>query len=238
MNNIISQAIADYNTAAKECTKLNQAAKAAQEAHSAAVNKIREVKTFKEWKNSPEYIEMERTAEEAAKMEKRAKAATAIKYAAAQNAAQAAANTILEAIEKGTDKRLFLPTHYKKFDEAIKDITGDGFYISHCSEYSIYITFRNGDYNHNEKYLCDKKAGVIDQDYIERNRGKHAKVATLAEIKADAKKAEKAAAKIREKAEKLQKEAETLNNGIDSHIKYLMPSFTTYSGVNDSYRLF
>ncbi len=238
MNEIIMQAIKDYEKAAKECTKLSQAAKAAQEAHSAAVNKIRDFSTIKEWKTCPEYIEMERTAEEAAKMEKRAKAATAIKYAAAQNAAQAAANAILEAIEEGTDKRFFLPTHYKKFDEAIKDITGDGFYISNSSEYSIYITFRNGDYHHNEKYLCDKKAGAIDPEYIERNRGKHAKVATLAEIKADAKKAEKAAAKIREKAEKLQKEADALSNEINSHIKYLIPSFTTYSGVRDSYHLF
>ena len=237
MNNIISQAIADYNTAAKECTKLNQAAKAAQEAHSAAVNKIREVKTFKEWKNSPEYIEMERTAEEAAKMEKRAKAATAIKYAAAQNAAQAAANAILEAMEAGTDKRLFLPTHYKKFDEAIKDITGPEFYISHNSEYSIYITFRDGDYGHSEIYLFDKKTGEVDPEYIERNRGKHRKVYALTEIKADAKKAAKAAAKIRDKAEKLQKESEALKNEINSSIKWLMPSIN-YTGLNDSRLLF
>ena len=184
MNETINQVIKDYQKAQKEFTKLNQATNEATEAHRKAVNAIKEWKTYGEWKTSPEYIEMERTAEAEAAISKKLKAATAIKYAAAHNAATAAVNAVREAMEAGTDKRLFLPTHYKKFEEAVKEITGDSFYISHCSEYSIYITFRGGDYGHNEVYLCDKKAGAIDPEYIEKHRGERRQVYTLAEIKA------------------------------------------------------
>lgn len=238
MNEIIIQAIKDYEKAAKECTKLNQAAKAAQEAHTAAVMAIKYHLTFKEWRTSPEYIEMQKKQEAAAAMESKAKAATATKYAAGYNAAAAAKNAIREAIEAGNDKRLFLPTHYKKFEEAIKEITGDDFYISHDSEYSIYITYRGGDYGHSEIYLCDKKAGAIDPEYIDKHRGERSTIYTLAELKAEAKKAVKIAAKMKAQAEKLEKECNSLKAEITSHINCLLPSFTTHSGLRDSYKLF
>lgn len=229
---MINRALKDLEKARTEAKKAHEAREAANKAALEAWHKIAPGALRTLGKDAPEYI----AAMEASKKEDAAKKAdnlaTAVLYAASTNVAYTAANALIKAFNDHPEK-FNKPVHYKVFIEACKAVTGDSFYINNTWG-SLYLYFRGYSGGEHEIFLCDLENNCIKYNH---HTEKQRPTLTLAEIKKEAKRAQKDAEKLHKLEAELYQASEKARNGYSSYISYLLPYANQYN-LHDDYKLF
>lgn len=229
MNIKIENAIKDFKAAQNEYAAAKAAAKAAEKYHAATIEKC--YKNGKFVKSEEARAAIKATGKAYTDANQDLKHAEAVILCASQNVANAAANVLSLAILSDPAK-FNMPTHYKKFNAAVNNVLGSDFYFC-ASDYSFYIYFKSGSYNHNSAYITDKTEGKLNIDRIRANRS----VMSLSDIKAEVKEAAEEAARLTEAAEALKAADKEARAKFKSHVKDLMPHIN-FDLVKDDYRLF
>lgn len=233
----ILEAIKQQEKANQESAAAYKALKAAQAAQETAREKCRiEYKSLfnkearENYFNSESHKAYEAAQAATAEARKKANTATAIAKAAADNVLNVTCNTLRAAILESPEK-FKAPTHYKKFIEAVKAVTGNRFYIDNRMSSSFYINYMDSDRGNDSVFICEQQNGqiLINPEKLQDRRPEF----TLKEIKKEAKKAEKDAEKMRKAAAKLEKEIKETRNGYNTYIKHLMPDYYS-NGFHDS----
>lgn len=226
MDKRIEQAIKDFNQAQKESKKAAEKVAAIEQQYTDYANSF-----FKagKWKEATEEQKQQLKKYDSAVSEaKKEQKITALVYkAASQNIADMAAN-ILKAAVLNNPEKFNYPVHYKKFKTSVESILPAEYFYYDSSEYSFYIYFRTGIYNHKQCFVFDKNSdGTINTS---RTTVKEINV-TLADIKREAKAAFKYAEKLKSAYKKLQDESDNAKKNFVSAIKYEIPYVSISSGL-------
>jgi len=229
MNVEIENAIKDFKAAQYEYAAAKAADKAAEKHHAETIDNCYKDGKFIKTEAARAAVKASDKAYTEAHQE--LKRSEAVILCASQNVANAAANALSLAILNDPAK-FNMPTHYKKFNAAVNNVLGSDFYFG-ASDYSFYIYFKSGSYNHNSAYITDKTEGKLNIDRIRANRS----VMSLNDIKTEVKEAAEAAARLKEAAEALKAADKEARAKFKSHVKDLMP-YINFDLVKDDYRLF
>ena len=221
----INEAIKQYNKAQEEARAAEKAINEAREAQEAARVAAREAyqSIFKTDHNSEVFKRYEAAQAATAEARKKSNAAAAIAKAAGHNVLNVAANTLRAAILENPAK-FSKPTHFKKFEEEVKNVTGARFYIDNSLSCSFYINYLDMTHGDNCAYICEKRNGqlIIDPERLAQNA---APEYTLKEIKKEARQAEKDAEKLRKAAAKLEELTKATKANYNTYIMYYLPDY-------------
>lgn len=226
----IKEAITYYEKAGKESSAANKAYQEAKEAQEAARQKCRnEYKSFftpearESYLNSESHRNYEAAQAATAAALKKFNTAAAVHKAAGHNVLNVTSNTLRAAILANPEK-FNKPTHFKKFVENVQEVTGNRFYIDNSMSCSLYIYYLDMTHGENNVYICEKKNGeiVINPEKLQERAAEY----TLKEIKAEAKKAEKDAEKLRKAAAELEKTVKATRAKYNTYIMYMLPDYS------------
>ena len=226
MDKRIEQAIKDFNQAQKENTKAQQAYKAATEKQ----NKIIEQAYKNGFKavTTEDNTRIEQSEAAVRKAKKAAAIATAVYQASSQNVSNIASEVLKEAV-LNSPEQFNCPVHYKKFKAAFNAVLPEKYFYFSDSDYSFYVYFKTGLYNHCQTYAFNKKNEYID---TEKTVLKNSYL-SLSDIKKEATAAYKYSEKLKAAYEKLKSEADTARNNFKSDIKYSVP-YISYNGLTNT----
>ena len=226
----IKEAMQQLNKAKEESRAAYKAYQEAKEAQEAARQKCRdEYKSFftpeapESYLNSEAHRNYEAAQEATAAARRKDNTATAIAKAAGENYMHVVANTLRAELIAHPEK-FNKPTHFKKFAEEVKAITGDRTYIDNSLSCSFYIDFYDLEHGHNSIFICEKQNGVLIIDPEKLNNPYHE--STLKEIKAEARKAEKDAEKLRKAAANLEKLSKETRAQYKTTIEQFLPYYS------------
>lgn len=226
MDKRIEQAIKDFNQAQKENTKAQQAYKAATEEQNRIIEQA--YKNGFKAVTTEDNNRIEQSEVAVRKAKKAATIATAVYQAASQNVSNIASEVLKEAVLSNPEQ-FNLPVHYKKFKAAFNAVLPEQHFYYSDSDYSFYVYFKKGMYNHCQSFAFDKKNEYIN---TERTTLKES-ILTLKDIKTEATAAYKYSEKLKAAYEKLKSEADTARNSFKSDIKYSVP-YISYNGLTNT----
>lgn len=235
MNERIKKAIQEFEKAKKENSAAADALKVAEKETENYLDKLYGIpgagRRFRK-KTDAEKTEYNAILKKNADAEKAAKMARAVVLAASQNVANIASNVLLAAVRENPGA-YDMPVHYKKFKTAIENVLNPEDFWFSASEYSFTITFRGGEYNHNDVWLFSVRNGVL---VLDDDRDKMRLECTLAEIKKEARRAFRDAEKLRAAVNKLA--GDDARKNYKTHVAHLMPYFEKYNAIRDNYKIF
>lgn len=225
----IKEAMQQLNKAQEESRAAYKAYQKAKEAQEAARQKCgNEYKLLspearENYLNSEAHKAYEAAQEATAAARKKDNTTSAIVKAASDNYMHVVANTLRAAIIANPEK-FNKPTHFKKFQDEVKNVVGDHIYIDNTFSCSFYLNCYDIESGHNSIYICEKNNGqlVIDPEKIKNPYSEH----TLKEIKAEARKAEKDAEKLRNAARKLEILAKETRAQYKTAIEQFLPYYS------------
>lgn len=231
----IREAIEAHNKAQQENSKAQQAAREAAEAARIAWDRVPRNNILLD-RECNQYQEAKKASQAETEAKKTAQFTAAVEAAAGQNVLYVACNVLKAAILEAPEK-FAAPTHYKKFEKAIQEITGKEFYLDNSLSCSLYICYRGTGYSHSASgFICEKDPAtntlIINPEKLNQRHSE----STLTEIKKEAKQAIKDAEKIREAAAKLEQLTKETKNKYNTYINIYLPYFSAYD-LHDNKRI-
>ena len=233
----LKKAVAIFEKLQKENTKAQAEAREATEAEKEAWNAWRADGSFfsrlKDETASAAHDKAMKASEEAAGKRKKAKIAFLAMKAASQNATNAAANLLKNEILKAPEKWAN-PIYYERSKKAINAIFGnDNFYLT-CRYCCIKLNYKKGMPDADDTTLLY----ADHENMIEPEKIKAESIAILDEktIKAEARQAEKDAARIERIHDEAAAKIDKIRNAYKSAtIKYMLPYETAGIANNPRY---